>query len=1171
MFVFSAAQRLANNNAAPKTRVPDMPTTERGGYCGALQRAPPAMPAGLARRLANKDNFGMGKVKVMLRIADSQPDVANQHFMCIDKKKRQVTLTDPATAVSSTSTAASSQERGPMVAAPKMFAFDGLFTCDDTQADICSSALSEVIPAVLEGSDGCLLTLGYPQAGQSKTMFGSVSSAGDLGAIPCAISWLFKGINERRQKSGARFSVRVSALGVNATKPGSSSKDLLAAHKTESDESPSSYLRDDFLGGPTELRAPTAERAALFLDAALSGRHQGVLDPALIFTLHVYQYSLGGKGAVAGGRSRLHLIDLGGCANRNGGIPLSGIGNVLLAILSGQRHPPNRDHPLTPLLKDCLAPLTCHVSVLAHVSHRQVSYFIRQNSTFMTMCNVNFQNHTDALTTIQLASRIHRLRRRKHRFPLSSDNLKLNSNSGNQSGSSEGPDPSSSDLSADTVIYMGPSDDATDGEHPPVYLPSLSSGDNRCSMNKALKGSVVEKASKLPLKKTTTKRNAHLTESQSPVPAQRTDSLKRRTVSNSSPVPCDVPQQNISAYQYGCSQAAQNPGPMPNSPKMIAAAYRNVGINKGSNVPTPKGSPLRRPNTSNQGSPKRHVNSEEEQWVDGPRLSRSKVAEARHLLREINHVKQREQWIDGPKMSPAKTLVAGALPGSSTPGYGYMDSHKKIMIRQWVENQTSQIFQPSASSSPQHQSSHQATANLQLFRNPQPEFDRISTGSSSHIGDLVNPNSMPVVNTGENAIRVELKHSQDQCDEKSERSTSSALNKQNDSQEEEDQDSGPSEVPPALPLLEPLGSREISHDSLHMMCSRHVSRESLGIASHQSHQTHHTLASHQSHLIHVRDCGLQVTEDDIVKAMGDHPLSILSQGNVSVVSSFNNLGDAFGDCSNGDRTKHQFDQLARLREIYTSQLAMAEVVPAFRINDACSVFSEPAYRFIAGPGSVCSEPAYRPPSPRCSGCRQSIGLSRTPSQNSLPSLNGIVTIAGMEQYASLRHPDGASDPNLQQKSEQNSSVQNIDETTELLQKPPSIDLSEHKLLHSDTQMLATKHQLQQQQQQQQQLQQPQQQLPPLPLSTPEAYDSGHDSSTPRTSKHSGISRRAESGYHSVATVRDSDESSYGSEAYRGQQRITVKKRARQDKSLCNWLRNPFTCTYPDTEGEISDF
>jgi kinesin family member 26 len=65
----------------------------------------------------------------------------------------------------------------------------------------------------------------------------------------------------------------------------------------ESDESPGMYLRDDFLGGPTELRAPTAERAALFLDAALAGRTNGIYEPALIFTLHVYQYSLGaGKG-----------------------------------------------------------------------------------------------------------------------------------------------------------------------------------------------------------------------------------------------------------------------------------------------------------------------------------------------------------------------------------------------------------------------------------------------------------------------------------------------------------------------------------------------------------------------------------------------------------------------------------------------------------------------------------------------------------------------------------------------------------------------------------------------------------------------------------------------------------------------------------------------------------
>lgn len=73
-----------------------------------------------------------------------------------------------------------------------------------------------------------------------------------------------------------------------------------------------------------------------------------------------------------------------------------------------------------------------------------------------------------------------------------------------QSGSSSGPDPSSSDFSADTVIYVGPCpDDATDNEHPPVFLPNLNSGDNRCAMNKVLKGSAVEKSivCKSPIKK----------------------------------------------------------------------------------------------------------------------------------------------------------------------------------------------------------------------------------------------------------------------------------------------------------------------------------------------------------------------------------------------------------------------------------------------------------------------------------------------------------------------------------------------------------------------------------------------------------------------------------------------------------------------------------------------
>ncbi|XP_055632342.1 kinesin-like protein CG14535 [Toxorhynchites rutilus septentrionalis] len=1168
---------------------------EIGGYCGAIQRTPPPVPAGLARRMANREVVGLGKVKVMLRVSDDPPKASAPaageepqsqsqqqqpsppSYLTVDKKKRQVTLCETQTNLAGSS--AATQERGPMVSAPKMFAFDALFTTEDSQQDVCGSALSEVIPAVLEGSDGCLLSLGYPGAGQSRTMFGALTSPpSELGAIPCAIAWLYKGINEKRQKSGARFSVRVSALGVNATKPGSSSRDLLAGHATESDDSPGMYLRDDFLGRPTELRAPTAERAALFLDLALSGRAQGSgnFEPALIYTLHVYQYSLSGKWGVEGGRSRLHLIDLGGCANRSGGLPLSGIGNVLLAILSGQKHPPNRDHPLTPLLRDCLAPLTCHVAIVAHVAHSQT--------------------HTDTLTTIQLASRIHRLRRRKPRHHLLVDRAAgLAASSGNQSGgSSEGPDPSSSDLSQDTVIYMGPCDDATDGEHPPVYLPSLNSGDNRCAMNKALKGSVAEKpsitATASPLKKKTASSSKPQNANATPIPT-RTDSLKRNQSYSQQPA-AGGPELVASAIQIASQHA---------SPKVVAGAFKHViGVSKGSNIPTPKGSPMRRPNVAAAGavaanareSPSRQVS--EEKWIDGPRVSKSKVHEARHFMREINHVKSHETWIDGPKTASATQVFTSAAALNSQ-GYGFMDNHKKSMIRQWVENQSMQLLQQSmsANNSParsRHQSynpprfkpsksdedgfvlelerqeelvnpiafrgftatsgvinsseSHVRTGLKQAYSLDNPETQPITSMSipySTTVGTTMNTTATTTT-TSCTAVNNPPPTANDNHSEKSHPPSTHAsekpTSKHGDSQEEEDQDSGPSEVPPALPLMDPLGSREISHESIHRLCSRHVSRDNMSIHSHNSHNAG------------MMDCGLQVTEDDIARTMGgEHPLSALSHGDVSVVSSFNVGGDVFSDCVIGDSMRNQFDQLARLREIFTSQLAMAEVTPAFRLGDAGSVYSEPAYRFNTGSASVCSEPAYRPPSPRCRDCRQSLTLSRTPSQTSLPSLTGIVAIAGMEQYASLRHPDGASDPNLP-KLEKNDELLDPEEH---IRENPLAALDEQEALKGSTSLL------------------PQQTLPTLPLlplSTPEAYDSGHDS-TPRTSKHSGISRRAESGYHSVGTVRDSDESSFASGASRAHPKS--KKRNRNDKSLCHWLRNPFNCTYPDTEGDVSDF
>lgn len=46
-------------------------------------------------------------------------------------------------------------------------------------------------------------------------MIGGDESPQTLGAIPCAIAWLFKLINEKKERTSTRFSVRVSAVEVH--------------------------------------------------------------------------------------------------------------------------------------------------------------------------------------------------------------------------------------------------------------------------------------------------------------------------------------------------------------------------------------------------------------------------------------------------------------------------------------------------------------------------------------------------------------------------------------------------------------------------------------------------------------------------------------------------------------------------------------------------------------------------------------------------------------------------------------------------------------------------------------------------------------------------------------------------------------------------------------------
>ncbi|XP_071972011.1 kinesin-like protein KIF26A isoform X3 [Engystomops pustulosus] len=512
-FFIRAAQKL-NLSSKRKKYHPPLPhsreySTYSTNFSGILQLCPPPAPPCLMRAVSKiKDNPGMGKVKVMVRICPSQgfhDTSESMSFLKVDPRKKQITLYDPSTCGPSMS-----GHRRAVVAAPKMFAFDSVFPQDASQAEVCAGTVAEVIQSVVNGADGCIFCFGHVKLGKTYTMIGKDASTQSLGIIPCAISWLFKLINERREKTGTRFSIRVSAVEIYGKDE--NLKDLLAEVATGSlqdGQSPGVYLREDPICGTqlqnqSELRAPTAEKAAHFLDAAIAARTTSKVDcdeedrrnSHMLFTLHIYQYRMekSGKGGMSGGRSRLHLIDLGSCEkvlskSRDGGgglcLSLNALGNVVLALVNGAKHIPYRDSKLTMLLRESLGNINCRTTMIAHISDSP-------------------SNYPESLATVQLASRIHRMKKKKSKYASSS--------SGGESSCEEGrarrphhmrpfhprtvvldpdfpalgmhSDPdysSSSEQSCDTVIYVGPNgavlsdQDLTDNEGPPEFVPIIPS------------------------------------------------------------------------------------------------------------------------------------------------------------------------------------------------------------------------------------------------------------------------------------------------------------------------------------------------------------------------------------------------------------------------------------------------------------------------------------------------------------------------------------------------------------------------------------------------------------------------------------------------------------------------------------------------------------------------
>ncbi|KAM9356391.1 kinesin-like protein KIF26A [Pholidichthys leucotaenia] len=511
-FFIRAAQKLNLSSKRKKNQPsvlhPQEPSIYPTNFSGILQVSPPAAPPCLLRAVSKvKENPGMGKVKVMMRICPSleaADSSESQSFLKVDSRKKQLTLYDPASSPHS----GSGHRRSATVAVPKIFAFDAIFAQEASQAEVCSGTVAEVIQSVVNGADGCIFCFGQVKLGKTYTMIGKDSSTQSLGIVPCAISWLFKLINERKEKTGTRFSVRVSAVEIFGKDE--ELKDLLAEVSTGSlqeGQSPGIHLSEDPICGTqlqnqNELRASTAEKAAFFLDAAIAARSTSRpsaddderRNSHMLFTLHIYHYRMekSGKGGMSGGRSRLHLIDLGSCEkvlskSRDGGgglcLSLNALGNVIMALTNGAKHVPYRDSKLTMLLRESLGNINCRTTMIAHISDSPANY-------------------ADSLNTIQLASRIHRMRKKKSKYASSS--------SGGESSCEEGrirrpphlrpfhlrtvaldpdlpsllSDPeysSSSEQSCDTVIYVGPGGTAisdrelSDNEGPPAFVPIIPS------------------------------------------------------------------------------------------------------------------------------------------------------------------------------------------------------------------------------------------------------------------------------------------------------------------------------------------------------------------------------------------------------------------------------------------------------------------------------------------------------------------------------------------------------------------------------------------------------------------------------------------------------------------------------------------------------------------------
>ncbi|XP_015247382.1 PREDICTED: kinesin-like protein KIF26B isoform X2 [Cyprinodon variegatus] len=375
-----------------------------------VQKNPPPVPPCLLQAAArSKDSPDVGKVKVVLRVSrllsesHVQPPVLR-----VDPSRKRVTIMDPTARNLSYSTMTLGRERKSPL---KTFNFDAAYSQDSGQGEVCTGVLADIIRCVLSGSDGCVLGLGCADVASWSSMVGSSDSLQKLGLIPCAISWLYSAIERRREKTWTDLTVSVSAIELCCGEE-DTLRDLLgevvpSPGSVQNSPKPHVRVTEDPVNGiqlrnHNRVKAPTAERAASLLDAAIAARrHTDFItylchSSIMFFTLYVQpprtESNTIGKGSR--GTTKLTMIDV--CSGMRGvsknKLPHSDLGPIVLALLSGHKTIPSKSSKLAMLLRESMSS-NCHIAVIGQVAD-------------------SLAHLQESFSTIQLASRLRRTQKR---------------------------------------------------------------------------------------------------------------------------------------------------------------------------------------------------------------------------------------------------------------------------------------------------------------------------------------------------------------------------------------------------------------------------------------------------------------------------------------------------------------------------------------------------------------------------------------------------------------------------------------------------------------------------------------------------------------------------------------------------------------------------------------